>query len=142
MAGESPTLQRWGVKSATFTFNSVTYEMANGSAGVMGETKDALEVTSLTDSIKRFITGALKEQDEFTLTLYLKSTGNLTVDTSPAAASITATLENGVDADATVTVSFQKLIVTKVSPPSLDASGDRKATVDVTFRPDGTVAAG
>ena len=45
------------------------------------------------------------------------------------------------DSDATVSVSFNELIVTKVAYPDQDASGDRKATYDVTFRPDGTEAA-
>ena len=50
------------------------------------------------------------------------------------------TLENG-GTDVTTSVSYNKVIVTKVAPPSLDASGDRKAVYDVTFRPDGSVAA-
>ena len=50
------------------------------------------------------------------------------------------TLENGEDADATVPASFTKLIVTKVTYPSVDASGERKGTYDVTFRPNGAGA--
>jgi len=136
----SPTFERWGVKSATLTFNSKTYEMASGPA-MKSETKEAIEVTGLTDSIKRFITGALKEVDEFTVTLYQKSTGDLTVDTTPAALLLSVTLENGIDSDATVSASIAKAIVTKVAYPNQDASSDRKATYDVTFRPDGSTAA-
>ena len=69
----SPTFERWGVKSASLTFGGASYEMASGPAG-KSETKDAIEVTALSDSVKRFITGALKETDEFTVTLYQKST--------------------------------------------------------------------
>lgn len=138
MAGNS--VGRWGVKSAIFTFGSNTYDMASGPAG-KSETKDAIEVTALSDQVKKFITGALKEVDEFTLTLFQKASGDLTVDTTPAAASLSVTLENGVDADASVTASFNNLIVTKVAYPNLDASGDRKGTYDVTFRPDGTLSA-
>lgn len=133
----SPTFERWGVKSATLTFNSNTYDMASGPAG-KSETKEAIEVTALSDSIKRFIQGALKEVDEFTVTLYQKSSGDLTVDTTPAALSLAVTLENGVDSDATVSVAIAKAIITKVAYPNQDASGDRKGTYDVTFRPDGS----
>lgn len=136
----SPTFERWGVKSATLTFNSASYEMANGPAG-QSETKEAIEVTGLTDQVKRFIKGALKEVDEFTVTLYQKSTGDLTVDTAPAALALAVTLENGIDSDATVSVAIAKAIITKVAYPNQYASGDRKATYDVTFRPDGSVAA-
>ena len=133
----SPTFERWGVKSATLSFNSNTFEMASGPAG-KSETKEALDVTGLTDSVKRFIAGALKETDEFTVTLYQKSSGDLTVDTAPAALSLSVTLENGIDSDATVSVSIAKAIITKVAYPNQDASGDRKGTYDVTFRPDGS----
>jgi len=133
----SPTFERWGVKSATLSFNSNTFEMASGPAG-KSETKEALDVTGLTDSVKRFIAGALKETDEFTVTLYQKSSGDLTVDTAPAALSISVTLENGIDSDATVSVSIAKAIITKVAYQNQDASGDRKGTYDVTFRPDGS----
>lgn len=136
----SPTFERWGVKSATLTFNSATYEMAAGPAG-QSETREPIEVTSLTDQVKRFIKGALKEIDEFTVTLYQKSTGNLTSDSGPAALSLAVTLENGVDSDATATVSIPGALVSKVAYPNHEATGDRKATYDVTFRPDGSVAA-
>lgn len=137
MAGES--LNRWGVKSAVFTYGSNTYDMASGPAG-KSETKEAIDVTALSEQVKHFITGALKEVDEFTLTLFQNSTGDLTVDTTPLSASIAVTLENGVDSDATVTATFNKLLITKVAYPNQDASGDRKGTYDVTFRPDGTTA--
>ena len=133
----SPTFERWGIKSATLSFNSTSYEMASGPAG-KSETKEALDVTGLTDSVKRFIAGALKETDEFTVTLYQKSSGDLTVDTSPAALSLSVTLENGIDSDATVSVTIAKAIITKVAYPNQDASGDRKGAYDVTFRPDGS----
>ena len=136
----TPTLNRWGVKSATLTFGGATYEMANGPAG-QSETREPIEVTSLDDQVKRFIKGALKEIDEFTVTLYQKSTGNLTADTAPAALSLAVALENGIDEDASASVAIAKAIVSKVAYPNQEASGDRKATYDVTFRPDGSTAA-
>ena len=131
---------RYHVKSATLSFNSTSYEMASGPAA-KGQTKEAVDVTALSDSVKQFIPGALVEDDEFTVTLYDKGTGMPTVGTAPAALTISVTLSNGVDADVTAAVSYNKAIVTKVAPPSQDGSGDRKATVDVTFRPDGSAAA-
>lgn len=131
---------RYHVKSATLTFGSTTYEMESGPAA-KGQTREAVEVTSLADSIKQFIPGALTEDDEFTVSLYDKGTGMPTVGSAPAALAIAVTLSNGQDADVSASVSYNKAIVTKVAPPSQDGSGDRKATVDVTFRPDGSVAA-
>lgn len=131
---------RYHVKSATLSFNSTTYEMAS-SPVAKGQTKEAVDVTALSDSVKQFIPGALVEDDEFTVTLYDKGAGMPTVDSTPAALTISVTLSNGVDADVTEAVSYNKAIVTKVAPPSQDGSGDRKATVDVTFRPDGSRAA-
>jgi hypothetical protein len=135
----SSSFERWGVKSATLTFGGANYEMAAGPAG-QSETREPIEVTSLTDQVKRFIKGALKEIDEFTVTLYQKSTGNLTSDDAPATLSLAVTLENGIDSDASASVSIPKAIVSKVAYPNHDASGDRKATYDVTFRPDGSQA--
>lgn len=128
---------RYAIKSAVLTFGSATYDMASGPA-MKAETKEAVETTALSDSVKQFITGALKETDEFTVTLYQKGTGDLTVDTAAAALTIAVTLEDGVSSDVTASVSYAKAIITKVAPPSIDASGDRKATYDVTFRPDGS----
>lgn len=132
---------RYHVKSATLTFGSTTYEMASGPAA-KGQTKEAVDVTALSDSVKQFIPGALVEDDEVSISLYDKGTGMPSVDTAPAALTIAVTLSNGVDADVTASVSYNKVIVTKVAPPSQDGSGDRKATVDVTFRPDGSAASG
>lgn len=131
------TVSRYAVKSATLTFGSTTYEMASGPA-MKGQTKEAVEVTALTDGVKQFIPGALVEDDEVTVTLYQKGSGDITVGDTPAALTISVTLENGSGTDATATVSYAKAIVTKVAPPSIDASGDRKAVYDVTFRPDGS----
>lgn len=131
---------RYHVKSATLTFGSTTYEMASGPAA-KGQTKEAVDVTALSDSVKQFIPGALVEDDEVSVSLYDKGTGMPTVGTAPAALTISVTLSNGDDADVNAAVSYNKAIVTKVAPPSQDGSGDRKATVDVTFRPDGSTAA-
>lgn len=130
---------RYHVKSATLTFGGTAYEMASGPAA-KGQTREAVEVTSLADSRKQFIPGALVEDDEFTVSLYDKGTGMPTVDSDPAELAIAVVLSNGQDEDISASVSYNKAIVTKVAPPSQDGSGDRKATVDVTFRPDGSVA--
>lgn len=129
-------MNRWGVKSATLEYGGTTYDMASGPAG-KSETRDAIDVTALSENTKHFITGALKEVDEFTVTLF-QGTSDITVDTAPASAMLSVVLENGVDQDTSISATFNNLIVTKVAYPSQDASGDRKGTYDVTFRPDGT----
>ena len=129
-------MNRWGVKSATLEYGGTTYDMASGPAG-KSETRDAIDVTALSENTKHFITGALKEVDEFTVTLF-QGTSDITVDTAPASAMLSVVLENGVDSDTSISVGFNNLIVTKVAYPAQDASGDRKGTYDVTFRPDGT----
>lgn len=129
-------MNRWGVKSATLEYGGTTYDMASSPAG-KSETRDAIDVTALSENTKHFITGALKEVDEFTVTLF-QGTSDITVDTAPASAMLSVVLENGVDSDTSISAMFNNLIVTKVSYPSQDASGDRKGTYDVTFRPDGT----
>jgi len=131
---------RYHVKSATLTFGSNTFEMASGPAA-KSQTKEAVEVTALADSVKQFIPGALVEDDEFSVSLYDKGASMPSVSDAPAALTITVKLSNGQDADVTETVSYNKAIVTKVAAPDQDGSGERKATVDVTFRPDGSVAA-
>ena len=128
-------MNRWGVKSATLEYGGTTYDMASGPAG-KSETRDAIDVTALSENTKHFITGALKEVDEFTVTLF-QGTSDITVDTAPASAMLSVVLENGVDSDTSISVRFNNLIVTKVAYPSVDASGDRKGTYDVTFRPNG-----
>lgn len=127
---------RYHVKSATLTFGGTAYEMASGPAA-KGQTREAVEVTSLADSTKQFIPGALVEDDEFTVSLYDKGTGMPTVGSDPAALVIAVVLSNGQDEDVSASVSYNKAIVTKVAPPSQDGSGDRKATIEVTFRPNG-----
>ena len=129
-------MNRWGVKSATLEYGGTTYDMASGPAG-KSETRDAIDVTALSENTKHFITGALKEVDEFTVTLF-QGTSDITVDTAPASAMLSVVLENGVDSDTSISAMFNNLIVTKVAYPAQDASGDRKGTYDVTFRPDGT----
>lgn len=136
----TPARGRFGIKTATLTFGGTSYDVANMPTDE-GFTRDAIEVTALADSVKQFIQGALTELDEFTVTLYRKASGNIDKSTAPGALSIEVVLENGIDSDAPATVSFNRCIVTKVSPPAVDASSDRKAVYDVTFRPDGTTAA-
>lgn len=130
---------RYHVKSAKLTFGDTAYEMESGPAA-KGQTREAVEVTSLADSMKQFIPGALVEDDEFTVSLYDKGKDMPTVNSDPAALKIEVVLSNGQSEDVSAQVSYNKVIVTKVAPPSQDGSGDRKATLDVTFRPDGSVA--
>lgn len=127
---------RYAVKSATLTFGGTAYEMEKGPSG-KSETRDAVEVTALTDQVKQFIPGALKEINEVGVTLYSKGEGDLTADAAPAALKIEVVLSNGEDADVSASVEYGKAIVTNVTPTDQDAAGDRKATYQVTFRPSG-----
>lgn len=137
MAEDTITFNRWGVKSATLTFGGATYEMAVGKAG-QDENRPAIDVTSLGDTVKRFIKGALKEIGTIPVTLYQKSSGNITADAAPAALTLAVTLSNGIDADQTVSVSINRAIVEDVKYPDVDAKGTRDATYSVEFRPDGS----
>lgn len=132
--------KRYAVKSATLKFGESSFDMETGPA-MKAETKEAVETTALSDTIKRFIPGALKEVDEFTLPLYMQGKDDITVDNDPAPLEITVVLENGEDEDVDgIKVSYAKVIVTKVAPSQIQASSDRKALYDVTFRPDGSEA--
>jgi hypothetical protein len=110
--------------------------MEKGPSG-KSETRDAVEVTALTDQVKQFIPGALKEINEVSVTLYSKGEGDLTVDAAPAVLKIEVVLSNGEDADVSASVEYGKAIVTNATPAEQDAVGDRKATYQVTFRPSG-----
>ena len=128
---------RYHVKSATLTFGSATYEMETGPAA-KGQTREPTEVSSLADTFKQFIPGALTEDDELTVTIYDKGPSNRPkVSDTPAALAFAVKLSNGVDADVEADFSYVKAIVAKVSPPNQDGGGERKATIDVTFRPTG-----
>lgn len=131
---------RHAVKSAVLTFGTAPFDMETGYV-MRPETKEAVEVTALSDTVKQFIAGALKEMDEFTLPIYMKGENDITVDDAPAALDIAVSLEDGIGEDVTFSVSWNRAIVTKVAPSQIQASSDRKALYDVTFRPDGSVAA-
>lgn len=131
-------VSRYAVKSATLTYGGTTFDMASGPAAA-GESCEAVDVTALSDSIKQYIKGALTDKTSFTCTIYQKGSGDLTTATATGALTIAVTLENGSGTDVTATVSYARALITQVSPPSIDASGDRKATYDVTFQPDGSV---
>lgn len=132
---------RYHVKTATMTFGTASFEMSSG-PHAKAQTKEALDVTSLADVFKQFIPGALTEDDELKVTIYDKGpTARPKVSDAPAALSFSVALSNGEDADVTADFSYVKAIVTKVSPPSQEGNGERKATIDVTFRPTGEQAA-
>jgi len=134
-------MARFALKNATLTFGSTTYDTSTIII-LPPETKEATNVTANSDTIQQYIPGAVKNVDEITLTIYQKAIGNLTVDTAPASLSVSGTLEDGATSpEPSVSLSFNKAIITKVSPPYIEAVGDRKAVYDVTFQPDGSVAA-
>ena len=132
---------RFALKSGTLTFGSATYDTFTIIV-LPPQTREAVDVTANSDDVHQYIKGALKNNDEITLTIYQKSSGNITVDDAPAALAVSGTLEDGVTTpDPTVSLSIPRAIVTKVSPPYIEATGDRKLVYDVTFQPDGSAAA-
>lgn len=130
-------VSRYAVKSATLTYGGSSFDIASAPVGE-GETCDAVEVTSLADSVKQYIKGALTEKSEVKVTLYQKGSGDLTTATATGTLTLAITLENGSGTDVTASVSYARALITAVEYPSIDASGDRKGTYDVTFRPDGS----
>ncbi|MBQ2437939.1 MAG: hypothetical protein II265_07620 [Clostridia bacterium] len=132
---------RFALKNATLTFGTATFDTATIIV-LPPQTREAVDVTANSDDVHQYIKGALKDNDEITLTIYQKSSGNITVDDAPAALAVAGTLEDGVTTpDPTINLNIPRAIVTKVSPPYIEATGDRKAVYDVTFRPDGSTAA-
>ena len=132
---------RFALKSGTLTFGGTVYDAASIIV-LPPETREAVDVTATSDEVHQYIKGALKNNDEITLTLYMKPSDNLTVDMAPAAFEVEGVLEDGITTpDPTISLSFNRAIITKVSPPYLEATSDRKAVYDVTFQPDGSVAA-
>ena len=132
---------RFALKSGTLTFGSATYDAASIIV-LPPETREAVDVTATSDDVHQYIKGALKNNDEITLTLYMKPSGNLSVDATPAAFAVAGVLEDGITTpDPTISLNFNRAIITKVSPPYLEATGDRKLVYDVTFQPDGSAAA-
>ena len=132
---------RFALKNATLTFGSATYDTSTIIV-LPPQTREAVDVTANSDDVHQYIKGALKNNDEITLTIYQKSSGNITVDDAPAALAVAGTIEDGVTTpDPTVSLNIPRAIVTKVSPPYIEATGDRKLVYDVTFQPDGSAAA-
>ena len=132
---------RFALKNATLTFGGTTFDTSTIIV-LPPQTREAVDTTANSDDTRQYIKGALKNNDEITLTVYQKSSGNITVDDAPAALAVAGTLEDGVTTpDPTVSLSIPRAIVTKVSPPYIEATGDRKAVYDVTFQPDGSAAA-
>lgn len=131
---------RFALKSGTLTFGDSAYDAASIIA-LPPETREAVDVTATSDTTRQYIKGALKNIDEITLTLYQKPSGNLTTDATPAALDVDGVLEDGITTpDPTISLHFDRAIITKVSPPYLEATGDRKAVYDVTFQPDGSTS--
>lgn len=132
---------RFALKNATLTFGSATFDTSTIIV-LPPQTREAVDVTANSDDVHQYIKGALKNNDEITLTLYQKASGNITVDDAPAALAVAGTIEDGVTTpDPTVALNIPRAIVTKVSPPYIEATGDRKLVYDVTFQPDGSAAA-
>ena len=128
------SLEKGIVKSATLTIGSTAhkiYEMPIRK----GLSRDAVEVTDLSDTTKTYVAGAVEEWPEFTIKV---ADSGQSIATSIAAQSmtITANLTDGTNTQA-YTETFNAL-VTKVESSTYAGDGDRKAALTLTIRPDGT----
>lgn len=130
---------RYHVKKSILKIGTTTYEMATG-PHAKSQSREKCEVTSLADAIKQFIPGALKEDKEFTVSIYDDGEHRPSVDDAPAKVEFEVAISRGQGStdDKAANFAYEKAIITDVSSPNHDATGDRKATLDVTICPDGT----
>ena len=130
---------RYHVAKSVLKIGTATFDMETGPAA-KGVTREACDVTSLADAIKQFIPGALTEEDEFTVTIYDPGVeGRPKTSDAPAKVEFEVVLSRGQGTtdDKSANFSYEKGIITKVSPPNHEGAGERKATVDITIRPNG-----
>ena len=123
--------------TSTFTLGTKTYKVA--SAPVQkGVTREAVNVTDLSQGVMQYVAGAVENWDEFTLTVYDDGTAPAT-SSAPEVYSVTSTISDGVNQQA-VSISF-KALITKIAPSTVESEGGRKATLDLTIQPTGETAA-
>ena len=130
---------RYHVAKATLKIGTKTFEMATG-PHAKSKTREACEVTSLADAIKQFIPGALTEEDEFNVNIYDPGADDRpSTDDAPAKIEFAVTLSRGQGTtdDKSADFSYEKGIVTHVGSPSHEGNGERKATLEITIRPNG-----
>lgn len=120
--------------NTTITFGSGSSWKVYGAPIRKPESRDAVDVTSLDETVAHYVAGAVLKGDEFTITI---ADEGQTIETSTvsAAYSISSTITDGTSEE-TVSVSFNALL-TKVSGGSIEGAGDRKATIELTFQPSG-----
>lgn len=127
-------MSRMVVRHAKLRVGGREHEVASLACGGRSMTCEAVDVTALSDTVKRFVGGAVTEYDEFTATLYQTDGGDLAAGSAPETVVIEVALGDGEIEPSVMTIEF-KALITKVAYPEQEATGDRKATYDVTFRP-------
>lgn len=124
---------KYQLKSLTLSFNSTDLGAVQAPSA-QPQTSDATDVTCLDDTAKKFIAGALLNNDSFEVTVQglsaaptVNTVGNLV---------ITPVYSDGTN-DAGSAVTISNCILIGVQPPNPEAGGDRAANWTLTFQPGG-----
>ncbi len=124
---------KYQLKSLTLSFNGTDLGAVQAPSA-QPQTSDATDVTCLNDTAKKFIKGALLNNDSFEVTVQglaaaptVNTVGDLVITPSYC--------DGTNDTGSAVTIS--NCILTGVQPPNPEAGGDRAANWTLTFQPGG-----
>lgn len=124
---------KYQLKSLTLSFNGTDLGAVQAPSA-QPQTSDATDVTCLDDTAKKFIAGALLNNDSFEATVQglaaapaVNTVGDVVITPSYC--------DGTNDTGSAVTIS--NCILTGVQPPNPEAGGDRAARWTLTFQPGG-----
>jgi len=124
---------KYQLKRATLSFNG-TELGAVQVPSAQPQSSDATDVTCLDDAAKRFIKGALLNNDAFDVVVQGLSAAPAVNTIGDVV--ITPTYCDGTN-DTGAAVTIADCILTNVQPPNPEAGGDRAANWTLTFQPGG-----
>lgn len=102
-----------------------------------GVTREAVDITSLTDYEESFAGGAVDELDEFTVTVLDSDEYAFTVGGVFTLALSGQVYDADTNAASSYNVSLGKCILTGMTPATIEAGGNRVMTQELTFKPTG-----
>jgi len=124
---------KYQVKSATLSFNGTDLGAVQAPTA-QPQSSDATDVTCLDDTAKRFIKGALLNNDTFDVVVQ-------GLNAPPTVNTVGDVVITPIYCDGTNTsgsaVTIDDCILTNVQPPDPEAGGDRAANWTLTFQPGG-----
>ena len=123
--------------TTTITFGGASYKVYSTPIR-KPETREAVDVTTVDQTVAQFVAGAVVKGDEFTIKIADEGQ-TIETSTAPAIFTISSTITDGTNSY-TVSATFYALI-TKIAGSSIEGSGDRKAAIDITFQPSGNDSA-